>query len=252
MIKHIIVTGHSKGLGLGIATELLHENHHLHGIARSNNEQLMSMAAAKNCPLSFYPTDLAHTDSIGTVFERIAMTIDPHTTNGIYLINNAGIIKPIAPLEDCAPADIDAHLRINLLAPMLLIREFIRHFGPWPVAKRVINISSGAALNPYHGWSSYCVGKAGLDMLTRCVGTEQETRPYPVQVMSVAPGIIDTDMQTTIRASTEAQFIHRQRFVELKENGQLVAPNLAGKKIAELLFSNRFSNGSVTDIREQY
>jgi benzil reductase ((S)-benzoin forming) len=70
--------------------------------------------------------------------------------------------------------------------------------------------------------------------------------------MAVAPGIIDTEMQTTIRGTTEEQFIHRQKFVDLKENGQLVPPQVAGKHLAKLLFSPEFSNGGIIDIRDTY
>lgn len=251
-MKHIIITGHSKGLGTGISMELLNENHHLHGISRTDNEDLQKLATAKGCKISFYPCDLSHLDTIGTVMTQIFEKIDPGQTQGVYLINNAGLIQPIGPVHTLQPADMDKHMRVNLLAPMLLIREFLAHTRSWNISKRVLSISSGAAKDPYHGWSNYCTGKAGLDMFTRCCATEQQNEQFPAEFMAIAPGVIDTDMQTIIRATTQQQFIHKQKFVELKEKGMLVAPNLAGKKIVELLFSDEFTNGQITDIRDQY
>ncbi|MBW6478147.1 MAG: (S)-benzoin forming benzil reductase [Bacteroidales bacterium] len=251
-MKHIIITGHSKGLGAGITTALIDENHHIHGISRTDNTDLQKLAAAKGCKMNFYSCDLSHTDTIEPIMKLVFENISQKDCDGVYLVNNAGIINPIGPVETLEPAQMDLHMRINLLAPMLMIREFVKHFSGWKTEKRVLNISSGAATNPYHGWSNYCTGKAGLDMFTRCIATEQEEKDHPVKLMAVAPGIIDTDMQTTIRGTTEEQFIHKKKFVELKESGQLIAPNLAGKKLKELLFSANFKNGDITDIREQY
>lgn len=251
-MKHIIVTGHSKGLGAGIAMALLDPNHHIHGIARSDNSDIQKLAVAKDCKMNYYSCDLAQTHTIESTMDQVFQNIDPQDCDGVYMINNAGVIKPVGPVETLDPAQMDTHMRINLLAPMHLIRYFVKQFTDWKTQKRILNISSGAALNPYFGWSNYCTGKAGMDMFTRCIATEQENKEYPVELMGVAPGIIDTDMQTTIRGTTPEQFIHRQKFVDLKESGQLIAPALAGKKLCQLLFSNDFKNGDITDIRDQY
>lgn len=252
-MKHIIITGHSKGLGAGITLEMINENHHIHGISRTDNTDIQKLAAAKGCTVSFYACDLGHTDQISSTMQRVFENIhSSEKIDGVYLVNNAGVIKPIGPVPTLEPADMDLHLRVNLLAPMLITREFIIHTQSIEATKRVLNISSGAATNPYHGWSNYCTGKAGLDMFTRCCATEQKEEQYSVEFMAVAPGIIDTGMQTTIRGTTEEQFVHRQKFVELKESGQLVSPTLAGKKLTELLFSADFKNGDITDIRHLY
>ncbi len=251
---HIIITGHSKGLGAGITLEMLHENHHIHGVSRTDNIDIQKLAAAKGCAMDFYPCDLSHTDEITPVMQQIFLRIkeSKEEVEGIYLINNAGIIHPIGTIASIDPAEIDQHIRINLLAPMIIIREFISLSAGYNTEKRILNISSGAAQNPYHGWSNYSTGKAGLDMFTRCVALEQEDEAFPVKLMAVAPGIIDTDMQTTIRSVPDGQFVHKDFFVELKETGKLVPPSVAGKHLKDLLFSPGFKNGTITDIRDQY
>lgn len=252
-MKHIIITGHSKGLGAGITQQLIGSDTHIHGISRTDNSTLQSLAKEKSGKISFYPCDLAKTELISgvmkSVFENISKSDD---VSGVYLINNAGVIHPIGTIETLDHELIDKHLRINLHAPVLLTNEFIKHTAKLETIKRIINISSGAAVNPYHGWSIYCTGKAAIDMFTRCIGTEQEDKKFPVEAMAVAPGIIDTEMQSTIRATPDGQFIHKQRFVELKETGQLVKPEIAGEKLKELLFSDKFENGGITDIRHLY
>lgn len=251
-MNYIIITGASKGLGEGIAIELLHESHHLICVSRGKSEKLEKLAAAKNCPITFISFDFGVTADIPDLARMIFEQIPLDEASGLYLINNAGVIHPVGRAEDCDSGEVEQHMRINLIAPMLLTSAFIKHTKGWKMEKRVINISSGAAQNPYHGWSSYSTSKAGIDMFTRCIGHEQEDQDYPVEIMAVAPGIIDTEMQTAIRATTDDQFIHRKRFVELKKTGQLVPPQVAGKHLAKLLFSPEFSNGGIIDIRNNY
>jgi benzil reductase ((S)-benzoin forming) len=249
-LKHFIITGASKGLGEGIALALLHENHHIIYISRSESPKLTSMAAAKDCQLDFFPFDLADTQNLPALAKEVFECVDIRNSTGIYLINNAGIIQPVGRAETNDSSEVDLHMRINLIAPMILSAGFIESFQDTAVQKRIMNISSGAAKNPYYGWSSYCTGKAGLDMYGRCVALEQEEAKYPIEVMAVAPGIIDTNMQTTLRAVSEEQFIYKKMFVEFKESGQLVPPTLAGKKLAALLVSEDFVSGSIIDLRE--
>lgn len=251
-MNHIIITGASKGLGEGIALELLNESNHLICVSRSKSQKLESLAAAKDCPVTFIAFDFSDTEKIPWLAEQIFNKINPGQAKGVYLINNAGVIQPVGRAEDCSPNEVERHLRINLLAPMLLASAFIKHTKTWEVQKRVLNISSGAASSPYYGWSSYCAGKAGLDMFTRCVGAEQQGSNFPTEIMALAPGIIDTEMQGQIRNTTHEQFILRDRFIELKESGQLIDPRVAGKKIARLLFSPEFKNGGVIDLRDGY
>ncbi len=245
----IIITGISKGLGEGLAHALIHENNHIIGISRTENDDLKKQAQTQGAKLDFILFDLAYTYDIGELFKKIMQLIDNSFSGKLILVNNAGIIQPIGPIEDCEPEKIQAHININLTAPMLLINEFIKSTKNIKCDKRIMNISSGAAQSPYFGWSSYCTGKAGLDMLTKVVALEQKREKYPAKIMSLAPGIIETGMQTIIRSTSDEQFPLRNKFIEFKESGQLVSPEQAGSKIAEILLASRFENGSITDIR---
>ena len=245
-----LVTGGAQGLGEGIALALIDKEHHLICIGRSESHRLRSMCAASECALDFLPCDLADTHAISILFDTISQIVDTTKAKGIYLINNAGVLEPVGRVETSEPHEVELHLRINLLAPMLLSAGFIKAFSSIPLRKRILNISSGAAQSPYYGWSSYCTGKAGLDMHSRCIHEEQRYQTHPVEVMAVAPGIIDTRMQALIRSTSEEQFIHKQKFVELKEQGHLVPPTLAGKRLADLLIADNFESGSVVDLRD--
>lgn len=251
-MNYFIITGASTGLGEGIALELAVESNHLICISRGKSQKLEILAAAKGCPLTFFHFDLSNTQELQGLAQLIFERIDLKQAAGVYLVNNAGVINPVGPAEDCPPEAVHSHLHINLLAPMLLTSAFIKFTSQLNVKKRVLNISSGAANYPYFGWSSYCTGKAGLNMFTRCVAAEQHRANFPVEIMAVAPGIIDTQMQEQIRNTSQTQFIDRDKFIEYKASGQLIDPLLAGKRIARLLLSNEFKNGAIIDLRDAH
>ncbi len=251
-MKYFIITGASKGLGEGIALELVDENHTLLCIARSKSDKLMQLAAGKGCKAVFFPYDLSDYSGINKLMDDVFKHIPLNQAEGVYLVNNAGTIHPVSRVEDYEPDDVKTHLHLNLLVPMLLSASFIKKSKGESCTKRILNISSGAAQNPYYGWGCYCTGKAGLDMFGLCISEEQKGETHPVETMGVAPGIIDTDMQTAIRSTDDRSFIHRSKFIELKESGQLIAPAVAGKKLAKLLLSDEFKDGAVTDIRDTY
>jgi NAD(P)-dependent dehydrogenase (short-subunit alcohol dehydrogenase family) len=114
------------------------------------------------------------------------------------LINNAGVIDPIAPLSSVDPAEFGKLVDINLKGVLHGMRAAL------PVmqaqgAGSIITVGSGAAHNPLEGWGGYCSSKAGAWMLTRVA--DIESRGRGVRVMSLSPGTVATDMQRTIKAS---------------------------------------------------
>ena len=115
-----------------------------------------------------------------------------------YLINNAGVIDPIAEVATSDPAAWAQNISINLIGAYHVLRAVL----PEMLAKgggSIVNVSSGAAYRPLEGWSAYCAGKAGLAMLTRSI--ELETAGKGIRIFGFSPGTIDTDMQVKIRAS---------------------------------------------------
>ena len=90
------------------------------------------------------------------------------------------------------------NIETNLIAAFQATQTAMRHM----VAKgggTIVNLSSGAAHRPMEGWSAYCAGKAGLAMLTRAI--HEEYAAQGIRVFGFAPGVVDTDMQGSIRAS---------------------------------------------------
>ena len=114
------------------------------------------------------------------------------------LINNAGVIEPIASIAEGDPTVWARNVDINLTGAYHAVRAVL----PGMLAAgggTIVNVSSGAAIRPLQGWSAYCSAKAGLHMLTRAIALE--TAGKGIRVFGFQPGTTDTDMQVLIRAS---------------------------------------------------
>jgi NAD(P)-dependent dehydrogenase (short-subunit alcohol dehydrogenase family) len=113
------------------------------------------------------------------------------------VVNNAGVVAPIGRIDSIAIADWQQNIQVNLISAFHVTQLAILHRPKTGVT--IVHLSSGAARNAMEGWSAYCAGKAGLAMLTRSVHLEFGAKG--VRVFGFAPGVVDTDMQGTIRAS---------------------------------------------------
>lgn len=244
-----IITGASKGIGEALSRKVLDPGHIVFCIARTRNEELLELARTKNAPCTFLEHDLSKTDSLESLLDGI-ITSFPTDVNSVTLINNAGVVEPIGNSENNTPQDIAISVAINLTAPMILTSVFIRKLMTYKIAKRVMNISSGAGRNAYPGWSAYCAGKAGLDHYSRTIFEEQKNISHGVKVISIAPGIIDTGMQQTIRSTNEEDFKLVQRFINYKENGLLSSPDETAQKLIQLLYKEDiWENNPILDLR---
>ncbi|MFP6654458.1 MAG: SDR family oxidoreductase, partial [Myxococcota bacterium] len=131
-------------------------------------------------------------------------------------VNNAGVLDPIQPIRDIALAEFREHIDINLTGVFVGSRSYIRHLRRRGHGGVLINVSSGAAWSPYAGWGAYCAGKAGVERLTEVLAIEEAE--IGLRAYSVAPGVVDTAMQTRIRASSPEDFPDVERFHERKRD----------------------------------
>ena len=224
----IIITGGSKGIGKGIIEAYQDKNYRIFSIARSkaefeNNQGIFQLQA-----------DLSNEEVVKSVLPLIFDQLEQQHIKRIVLFNNAGTLGEIGRLENLNAESISNAVRLNTITPVLLTSAFISFTKNWACEKKVINISSGAAQNPYYGWSVYCATKAALDMLTKVVAAEQETVTNGVKIIAIYPGVVDTDMQTEIRKHKKEDFIAIDRFLELKSSGALLNPKTVGEKIVEI------------------
>ena len=241
MEKILIITGGNKGLGLGLA-EVYHKNgYRVISIARSKTEKLYFEEQ--------YSCDLSKTETIENVIEEIFSYLDKNNTQQLTLINNAGDLGTVNTLENLKPSEVGYTIQVNLIAPLVLSSQFIKLSKDWRCKKQIINISSGAAVNPYEGWVSYCTSKAGLDMMTKVVSKEQKETTNGVSIVSVYPGIVDTQMQVKIRNTPKEHFKSVQRFIDFYNHGDLFSPKQVAKKIYQLDVDGELKNGRILDVR---
>ena len=166
------------------------------------------------------------------------------------MINNAGAVTEPARAADSDLAAMAAALRVSLEATVVLTAAFLHATGAWTGGRRVLNISSGLGRRAMAGSAAYCAAKAGMDHFSRAIALEEASLPNGARVVSLAPGVIDTDMQAQLRAADPAGFADRAMFVQLKESGQLLSPEAAAERVLAWLARPDFGTQPVADVRE--
>ena len=222
--KTAVITGASRGLGAGLARDFY---------ARGMN---LGLCARSPLPLARAEHSVCARLDVGdskAVDAFAAQVIERFGAIDLW-INNAGVLAPIAPLREVSDAEADAHWRINVNGVLYGTRAFVRQLRARGAAGVLINISSGAARNAYAGWSIYCAGKAAVDRMTECV--QEEERATGLRAYSVAPGVIDTDMQAEVRASRPDAFPQLPRFLELKRRGAFNTPEIVAEHLLGIAF----------------
>lgn len=146
------------------------------------------------------------------------------------LINNAGLLEPVAPVAQADYAAWQRAWQVNLLAPLMLTHLALPHLRA--ARGRVINVSTGASARGVPGWAAYTTAKAALNQLTRTLAAEEPL----ITCVAVRPGKVDTGMQQAVRELGAAGMppdLHRQ-FVELYERGELLPPDKPARALAWL------------------
>ncbi len=252
MKKHLtILTGASRGMGLGMAQQLVQPGHILLCISRKVSAVLAALAAqTADVVLEQWPLDLADGAPVSAKLAQWLQAQDGSQFASATLINNAAVLPKISSLAHADFDEIAQAMRVNLEAPMQLTAAFLSATGDWPGERKVLNISSGNGRRAMASQSIYSAAKAGMDHYTRCVALEEAARPNGAKLCSLAPGIIDTDMQTHLRDTDPADFPSHATFVSFKENGDLLTPEAAAKRVLNYLARTDFGSNPVGDVRD--
>jgi NAD(P)-dependent dehydrogenase (short-subunit alcohol dehydrogenase family) len=247
MPRHLfILTGASRGMGAAMATQLLAPDHLLLGLSRQRNAALD--AAGSGCEQ--WAIDLSQPVAAAAKLQAWLAAQDAASFASATLINNAAALTHIGGIEDCSDAELSSALRVGLEAPLLLTAAFLRATRAWAATRRVLNISSGLGRRAMAGQASYCASKAGMDHLTRALALDEAQKPNGARLVSLAPGVIDTDMQVHLRAGDPAAFPERANFIGLKEKGQLTSPADAAARVLAYLNRPDFGSNPVADVRD--
>ncbi|WP_200232456.1 SDR family NAD(P)-dependent oxidoreductase, partial [Rubrivivax gelatinosus] len=191
--------------------------------------------------------DLADPATAVTAVSRVLAGIDPARCAEVLVFNNAGRLDPIGPVWAKPVDEVLAHLNVNLSSAILVLSEVMRHFRDSPGRKLLVNVSSGAALKAYAGWSLYGTAKAGMEAFIRGLAVEERHQPRPFVAVSVDPGVIDTGMQALIRDTSAQDFPEVLRFVRRYEAGGLVPADTVAAAILELVARDDLESGARYD-----
>ena len=251
----VILTGASRGMGLAMAQQLLAPGRVLLTLSRQRNDTLAHLAQHRQATLLQWRIDLADASAAADRLERWLEQLDAPSLASATLINNAGVIPPIGPIDLCPPDDLSRALRVGLEAPMHLTAGFLRATRAWVEAgwtgpRKVLNISSGLGRRPMAAQAPYCAAKAGLDHFTRCTALDEVRRRHGARLVSLAPGVIDTDMQVQLRDGDPKLFPDLPRFQELQRQQQLTSPAEAAARVLAWLKRPDFGENPVADVRD--
>ncbi len=212
----VVITGVSGGIGKALAEYYLEKGNQVIGIGRNNT--------IDHDHFHFVTCDLRDLDKVKNL--DLNLSDEP-----ILLINNAGVLGKVRRTVDQDIESLQEVFEVNVLAAMIMTGKM----AALENQLTIVNISSGAGKNPIPSWGAYCASKAALDMFSKVFYLEEQERGRNTKVYSIAPGVVDTKMQTTIRAVDEENFSQKQRFVDLKNMGQLSNVKEVARKIHRML-----------------
>ncbi|MEO6902640.1 MAG: SDR family NAD(P)-dependent oxidoreductase [Bacteroidia bacterium] len=244
VLNYYFITGTSGGIGKALATQLLkNTKNRVIGISRTNT--------ISHPNYTHHAIDLSNLDLVAN-FRFIPL----ESSKKVYLINNAGTLGSVKPIGKLQAIDIIKGYALNLIAPSVLTNSFINTYENVEAEKVIVNISSGAGKNPIDGWAIYCSSKAGIDLFSRVVALEQEiqqqTNPLlkKFNIFSIAPGVVDTNMQVQIRNTEKENFSRVADFINYKTNNELSSPENVSKKYLQLLADITTIKNIVSSIKD--
>lgn len=225
----ILVTGASRGIGRAVARWLGRAGAAVGLMARTVRDLEAAAEAVRRegADAAVLPGDVADPDDcrrcVDETVERFGRL------DG--LVNNAGIVEPLARVAKSDPRAWQRNLQVNLVGPYLLARAALTELRSR--SGRIVNVSSGAAQLVIESASAYCAAKAGLTHFTRILAAEEPD----VVVVALRPGVVDTAMQAKLREAGPEAMSPEQTEVyrRLRREGELDPPRLPARSAAWLV-----------------
>ncbi|MUV36645.1 Benzil reductase ((S)-benzoin forming) [Lentibacillus sp. JNUCC-1] len=248
---YAVVTGVSRGLGAAVAKRLLETGVHVIGVSRKGNSELSDIATSKGVKYKDERCDLSNLEEIEKAFNRISEILMNNRPKKLYLINNAGVVEPIDHSMNIDHQALKDHVMINTLAPMVLMNMSLKYATENGLTFVGATVTSGAAERPMYSWSAYCSTKASINMYTETLALEQKQLRTGHKVFAFSPGIMDTDMQSEIRKTSEEAFAERETFRAYKEKGMLRAPEEVAGVLADIITNeSKIDSGKIYNVRD--
>jgi 3-oxoacyl-[acyl-carrier protein] reductase len=230
-MRNVLVTGGTRGLGLGIVRALSRSGFHVVAIARRETDEFSSMRAQitdDGCPTPhFHAFDLERIDEIAGQVKQLRREF------GAFhgLVNNAGL-GTAGLLANMPDSSIERLVRLNVSSPLMLTKHVVRTMMAQQDG-RIVNMSSVVATTGYSGLSVYSATKASLLGFTRSLA--RELGPLGITVNAVAPGFVDTEMTHDLEAGQRAQIARRSALKRMPDVADIA-------NAVDFLFSERARN----------
>jgi NAD(P)-dependent dehydrogenase (short-subunit alcohol dehydrogenase family) len=229
-----LVTGTTRGIGAAVADRLLERGWSVIGLARHST-------AIDHARYRHLSIDLADAATLAETIEReVAVRLADQQWTRIGLVNNAAATGALGPIESTDPASLLRHAAVNWVAPTWLI-AFMLGRTPPQTPLRIVNVSSGAAVQAFPGLSDYCASKAALRMAGMVAAAELDSplraaAPRPdTAILSYEPGTVDTAMQEHARSRPLDEYPWGRLFRNFHATGALVAPAIPAADIVDFL-----------------
>ena len=240
-----IITGTTRGLGASMAEQLATSGEHLVTLSRKPSDALANVASKHGSTLTQLNVDLGDAKSLMQAVQTLKPLLSGH--DRVRFIHNAGIVTPIAQTENLNDLDVINHaFQVNITSAMVLTAAILSTSAQ-AKDRRIMLISSGAGRNASSGWAVYCATKAAMDRYAEAVKLDMGDR---ARITSMAPGVIDTDMQVTIRSTPKEALPSLDRFLGFHQNKQLGVPDTIAKRILAALESDTYGVTIIDDIRQ--
>jgi NAD(P)-dependent dehydrogenase (short-subunit alcohol dehydrogenase family) len=232
-----VVTGASRGLGAGLAVHFAAAGMRLGLCARHRPTLAVATrptarqghVISAELPLRA-AVDVTDPDALAAFTDEVVERF-----GAIHLwVNNAGVLAPIGPLADADPVSVARNIEVNVTGVLHGSALFARHVRGRRGGGVLVNISSGAGTRPYSGWGPYCAAKAAVDQLTRVIALEEAS--HGLLAYSVAPGVVDTDMQAAVRAASAEDFPEVERFRQIAAEDSFNSPAWVAEHLLSMAF----------------
>ena len=230
-----VITGASSGIGSALLRRLALKETNLNCLGVGRN-----VARLEEVQQSINKSNVHVVNADVSTPEGISAIVNALPSNACvkYLVHNAGFFAPIGPLLEMDNATFREVMVTNLEAPMCLTKALLpklRRCASEASIPRVLHVSSGAAHNAYEGWGSYCISKAGFNMMYRVLAGELSQEN--ILVGSVRPGVVDTPMQDIVRGfnGQSSHFPMHKKFIDLHAQGKLECPDTVATYIYWML-----------------
>lgn len=228
MPKVIVVTGVSRGIGRAVVHELMSKDSSaiVYGIARTESA-LKELYKEYDGRFHYVVGDISDT----AIQKKLVSQVIQEQGHCDSLIGNAGVLEPVAPVDEFDQEKWQTHFNINFFSVVSLVSQLLPYIER--VKGNCIFVSSGASVKHYYGWSCYGAAKAALNSYAQALASEKPN----IRSIAVAPGVVDTQMQVDIRERFGPKSMTPQalkRFTDLQKNGQLLKPQVPAGVYAAL------------------